>query len=82
MNVRDLKEFLNQYPDDMELLNERYSDYQIIEVDDFSVVHGVEVDDFSVVHGVEKDGWVMKSHPTMSVENKMAEKSYLLLRGN
>ena len=71
MNVGQLKKMLEQYPDDMEILNRRYSDYQII-----------SEGEWHVVQGVEKDGWVMRSHPTMSEENKRKEKSYLYLEGN
>ena len=71
MNVGQLKKMLEQYPNDMEILNGRCSDYKII-----------SEDEWSVVSGVENDGWVMRSHPTMSEENKRKEKSYLYLKGN
>lgn len=71
MNVCELKKFLDDYPDDMVIVNGRYSDYEII-----------QPGDFSIIHGVEKDGWVMRSHPTMSAENKANLKSYLYLEGN
>jgi len=71
MNVKDLKRMLDKYPDDMEILNGRYSDYEII-----------SEDEWSVVKGVDKDGWVMRSHPTMSEENKVNEKEYLYLECN
>lgn len=71
MNVLELREFLTHYPDDMEIVNDRYSDYAII-----------QKEDWSIVWGVEKQGWVMQSHPTMSKENKLAEKAYLRLLGN
>lgn len=71
MKVKELKEMLQQYPEDMEILNGRCSDYEII-----------EVNEWSVVRGVDKNGWVMRSHPTMSKENKAKEKSYLALEGN
>ncbi len=71
MNVGDLKKMLENYPDDMEILNGRCSDYCII-----------STDEWSVVSGVEKNGWVMRSHTTMSEENKSNEKSYLYLQGN
>ncbi len=71
MNVGQLKKMLEQYPDDMEILNGRYSDYAII-----------SENEWEVVQGVENDGWVMRSHPTMSEENKQKEKSYLYLKGN
>ena len=71
MTVGELKKMLERYPDDMEIVNERYSDYEIIREDDWSVVRGVE-------HG----GWVMRSHSTMSAKNKAKEKPYLHLTGN
>lgn len=71
MNVKDLKKMLEKYPDDMEILNGRCSDYELI-----------TEDEWAVVKGVDKDGWVMRSHPTMSKENKANEKEYLRLEGN
>jgi hypothetical protein len=71
MNVRELKELLSQYPDDMEIVNGRCSDWQII-----------QPDEWRVISGVPKDGWVMRSHPTMSPENKAQERAYLALDGN
>jgi hypothetical protein len=71
MNVGQLKQLLAELPDDLEIVNERRSDYEVI-----------SVDDWSIVTGVEKGGWVMRSHPTMTSENRRAGKKYLLLRGN
>ena len=62
---------LEQYPDDMEIVNERCSDYDII--DEY---------EWSVVKVLGKSHWVMRSHPTMSEENKLKEKEYLVLAGN
>ena len=73
MTVGDLKKMLEKYPEDMEILNGRYSDYELISENEWSVVRGV----------LNKDGgWVMRSHPTMSEENKNNEKEYLFLEGN
>ncbi len=71
MKVKELREFLKDFPDEYEVLNERYSDMSII-----------KEDDFSLVAGVSKGDWVMRYHPTMSKENKANSKEYLLLRGN
>lgn len=71
MNVGELKKMLEQYPDDMEVVNGRFSDYEII-----------SADEFHIIDGVDKDGWVMRAHPTMSEENKRAMKQYLYLVGN
>lgn len=68
MNVGELKKMLDQYPDNVEVLVEKYSDYRII----------ADVD-CSVMKAVQKEGWVMRSHPTMSQENKAKEKEYLAL---
>jgi hypothetical protein len=42
----------------------------------------IKEDEWEVVKGVEQDDWVMRSHPTMSEENKAKEKEYLALDGN
>ena len=55
MNVGQLKKLIAELPDDLEIVNQRCSDYEII-----------SLDDWSIVRGVEKGGWVMQSHPTMT----------------
>ena len=42
MNVGKLKKMLEKYPEDMEVLNGRYSDYQIISENEWAIVQGVE----------------------------------------
>ncbi len=71
MNVGQLRKMLEQYPCELEIVNGRCSDYEII-----------SESEWSVVKGVLKNGWVMRSHPTMSEENKRDEKEYLYLEGN
>lgn len=71
MNVGELKKMLEKYPDDMEVLNRRMSDYDL-----------VTEDDWSVIKAVPKDFYWMRSHPTMSEDNKAKEREYLLLWGN
>ncbi len=71
MTVGELKKMLIQYPDDMEILHDRYSDYCL-----------VNVTDWSVIKAVQQDSYIMRSHPTMSQENKNKEKEYLHLVGN
>lgn len=68
MNVKKLKELLNKYPDDMELVVNVHSDYQFL--DD---------DCLTVTHLVDQGFYLMRSHPTMSDENKAKEKQYLYL---
>lgn len=71
MTVKEMKEMLDCFPDDMEILHERYSDYE-----------DLEDKHFYVEKGVRKDLWVMRSHSTMSDENKSLEKEYLVIEGN
>ena len=61
MNIGELKKMLEQYPEDMEPLVEKWSDY-------------APVDKVSVIRGVKKDGWVMRSHPTMSAKKQISGK--------
>ena len=68
MNIGELKKILAEYPDDMEIIKDQYSDYRI-----------VTRANISVFNGVDQDGWVMRSHPTMSEKNKLLEKKYLRL---
>ena len=71
MNVGELKKMLDQYPDDMEILNSRCSDYDL-----------VKIEDWSIVKAVPKDFYWMRSHPTMNDENKTKEREFLHLAGN
>ena len=71
MNILELKEMIKDYPDDMEILNDRCSDYSV-----------VELGDWSIVLAVPKGCYVMRSHQTMSDENKSKQKRYLHLLGN
>lgn len=71
MTVGEIITMLKRYPVDMELLVDRCSDYTAIEEDEWSVVKAVPT-----AYGA------MRSHPTMSDENKAKEKEYLHLDGN
>ena len=71
MNVKELRELLSQHPDDMEVLYKACSDYNHLD--------SVEIE---TVKAVDNNDWLMRSHPTMSQENKDKEKTYLLFPGN
>jgi hypothetical protein len=71
MNVGELKKMLEKYPDDMGVLHTFHSDYHIL-----------TEDDWMIVKAVPKSFYWMRSHPTMSEENKEKEREYLLLLGN
>ena len=66
MNVGELKERLDGFPDDMEVIVDQHSDYTVIEY-------------CEIVNAVPKNGWVMRTHLTMSNENKEQVKAYLSL---
>ena len=71
MTVKELKAMLENYPDDMGVIYTCYSDYSHIDEEMWSVVEAVD-------HG----NYIMRSHPTMSEENKAKAKMYLHLVGN
>lgn len=68
MNVKDLKDHLQQYPDEMEIITRIYSDYQILSVE------GVDM-----IKAVDKGYYVMQTHETMSEDNKLKEKQYIVI---
>ena len=71
MNVKQLIELLSKYPDDLEVLTCMYSDY-----------HPLEEYSIYLVNAVDQGGYVMRSHDTMSEDNKKREKQYLYFEGN
>ena len=72
MNVKELKEILKKLPEDMEVIQTRCSDYATMTKDDFYLVKAVD----------SGGGWLMRSHPTMTDENKAKEKTYFHIDGN
>lgn len=74
MTVGELRKMLEKYPANMEVVNGRCSDYQIIDESEWSVIRGVE--------RLGTGGWVMRSHPTMDSAYLLREKEYLSLDGN
>jgi len=71
MNVKELRELLSQHPDELEILFECFSDYTRL-----------DAEDIEIGQAVDKGDWLMRSHPTMSQENKDKENTYLLFPGN
>jgi hypothetical protein len=63
---QDLIKMLSELPDDAELVVNEHSDYAPICC-------------IREISGVPMSGWVMRSHPTMSPENKSKEKTYYVL---
>ena len=71
MKVSELKLMLENYPDDIEVVVDKWSDYVLL-----SPVES------KVINAVQQGEWVMRSHSSMSDENKSKEKQYLYLAGN
>lgn len=68
MNVGELKKVLEQYPDHLPVIVTLHSDYDIVDSKNVEVIRAVPTD------------WgVMRSHPTMSDENKAKERSFLYI---
>ena len=71
MTVGELQKMLEGYPDDMEIVNRRCSDWSVI-----------DESEWSIIQGVEKGYYVMTAHRTMSDEEKAEMNDYLALEGN
>ena len=70
MNVKGLKELLEKYPDELEILTTRMSDYI-----------QMAPEDIQVIKAVPEEHWVMRSHPTMNEESRSKEQSFLYFEG-
>ena len=68
LTVGQLKKLLQKYPQDMEVIVSKYSDYQTL-----------KTEGCLVIKVVSQDWGIMSSCLSMSLENKAKEKEYLLL---
>ncbi len=66
MNVGQLKKMLDEYPDDMEVITDLYSDF------DF-------VNKVITEKAVPKGQYIMRSHETMNKKYKAVEKTFLFI---
>lgn len=64
----EILEKLSKYDDNMEIIFDQHSDYITPE----------EIDT-EIIFGVNQGSWIMRSHPTMSDENKSKEKEYVYI---
>jgi hypothetical protein len=69
MIVKELREALKNFPEDLAVIVKVCSDYG--EVDTI---------DFEIVKAVDKGYYIMRSHPTMALEWQEKEKEYLLIQ--
>jgi len=79
MTVLELKNMLEKYPDEMQIIHDCMSDYEDIDEEMFTVVEAV----FSggKVRS-SREAYYMRSHQTMSDENKWKAEMCLHLYGN
>lgn len=74
MNVKELREYLKNFPDDMEVIITRMSDYEVLKEDEhLSVEMGVQFGNTP---------WVTRFHYTMDDAKKAMARDYLLIHGN
>ena len=66
MTVRDLIDKLRMYDQDLEVITDEYSDYTHV-----TTVGGLK--------GVNKGDWIMRSHSSMSEDNKKNEQLFLYI---
>lgn len=66
MTVSELKKLLDQHPDDMEVIVDRYSDYDPVET-------------VEVISAVRQHNYIMDTHPTMSRANQERIEQFLYL---
>ena len=71
MTKAELVKYLEKFDDNAEILYNQYSDYSIL-----------EEKDIELIRAVPKSFYVMRSHPTMSEENKAKEKDFIIFPGN
>ena len=77
MKISDLQKFLaatKRKHGDVELLETRFSDYKLMEPEDWSVVEAIP--------GATPEDWIMKTHHSMAEGQKARAKSYLHYAGN
>ena len=71
LTVKQLRETLEKLPDELEVVYPMHSDYRHLELDCLVVMKGVD----------QAGDWVMRSHSSMSDDNKSREKTFLAIGG-
>lgn len=79
MTVKELVAFLSAYPGDMEILETRCSDYGPMSLESWELVEAVPQ---GAEWGRAYDGWLIRSHPTMSAADHAKKKLFLYFSGN
>ena len=71
MTINQLIEYLQTFPPELEVLERRYSDYDLM-----------EKDNWHIVQAVNKGYYRMRTHYSLTEEDKAKAKNYLLFEGN
>ena len=74
MNVKELREYLTNLPDGMEVIITRMSDFEALKEDEhLSIEKAIQF---------ENTPWITRFHYTMSDAKKAMARDYLLIHGN
>ena len=74
MTVKELRDYLQQFPDDMQVLETRMSDLGPMDIANWGTIDGIEKVSGSF-------GWVQRVHQ-LSAENRALLKTYLHFAGH
>lgn len=74
MTIKELIEELRRYPEDLQVLYRRYSDYMYMERDDITIGPAVVLR--------PSDGWLTRVHPSMTPKELATKRDYLIFPGN
>lgn len=70
MTVKELKEKLNEFPDDMEVICTRYSDYQDVKLDEIDKIQLIKA---KIVSGVRQPFWIMRTPEQFNREQEWSK---------
>ena len=77
MTIKDLKEFIKELPDNMEIIKTEMSDFQELELGDLSILRAIPKQEPRYAN--LNRGFIMRYHPSDNIEGS---KLYLHFAGN
>lgn len=80
MTVKELVALLQTFPQDLEIIRTRYSDYGYMKPREISIIKAVHI--VGQPDHFHDEDWLMRFDKTMSAENKARAKDYLHFEGN
>jgi hypothetical protein len=66
MNVKELQTKLAELDPEMEVIVECFSDYDVVNT-------------LNIIHAVPQNGYIMRTHRTMSIKNAEKQKKYVYI---